>query len=229
MNKIYKKVLLLTLATVLGGCNTTEQIDYFEIGIHGGGITSFFDGMSVALKGEKHQDLNISYQVYLGHLLGIVEQWENNGFLMPPGIYFQKKETNKFALKRIIEDSENKAVEVKYTVYNDFPNDEKYLYYTDGQFHGFDACEYIYEYSFEEKLDLSWFSSYLSKGKIIYKIVCYDVNTHEEVEMGLYDDSYYYYDENGEIQYYRDKKMHPKIAYIDFEINENKVLLQSEN
>jgi len=227
MNKILKKLLLLGCSASLGGCESTKNIKYFETGFFFGSlkVESYTCEISIGLKGPREQDSNAFLLVHIGHNYIFEEAWQNNIIETSDGVFFQKTENTKFALKRIIQDSENNDVDVKYTIYEDFPNFQKYSMHIVDSVKLKDSFKRSYQYTFIDSFDLSSINSNLTKGKITYSMVCYEVSTSEELDI--------YYTYNSETQknrmftfYFDDnypRRIKPYEIPIDFEINDNKV------
>lgn len=144
-------------------------------------LNSITPWVSVGLKCSKKQGMNSSFDVYFGAGKGFEEVWERNDYNI------EKPEGSYFALERRIYDNQDKMIDQKFTIINDFPDDEKYLFSPEGVDGMLDYYIPHYNYFQVETIDFNSIFSRSQKGQLAFYIPYYDeINKRTIDEASLY-------------------------------------------
>lgn len=173
------------IATALGlvACSTNGNDVFINKGFDATyGQTCVPCRVGVGIKCLKEQSTRLKFDVYFGATKGYDEDWENNNIALDKE--FQKTESTYFALKRTISDYNSNAIDNNYSVIDDFPNFKKYPYYQTYIEGTDDGYVTSFDYYLTDEFDILDYAD-ISKGKISYTMVLYDINNKEEIDLNF--------------------------------------------
>lgn len=138
--------------------------------------------VQVGIKCLREQSTRLNIDVYFGAVKGYDEDWGKNNIAIDEE--FLITESIFFALKRIILDNDKNVIDDDYYVIEDFPNFNKYPLhhkYIEGTTDGYTVS---FDYCLNDEIDILDYSG-MSEGIIFYRMVIYDIDKKEEINLNL--------------------------------------------